>query len=552
MKPTIAHSNASGSALIIALTTMVVIAALAANTLRLSQQRHADILQAQSWQESMNAAEAGVDVVLLNLRKQVTNPDAAWADWLITPGALSWSKSFVWNPGTAGQNALSCDITVDAPPTLLNGRHQWYRIRVAGTAQVPGIGIAPSSQIDARIRRFSLRTDRIMGEVLDRPQVTRRVEVIARPVAAFDAGLMGVDAVNMNNHNVVVDSFDSTDPTKSTNGQYDPSKRQQNGHVATNSKLIDAGNAHIYGNVMTNEGRALRINNITGEHQNDFYRDLMLVQRPTWTNINASPTSITGNHTFVAGPPFSPTRYKVNNISMTGQNTLTFSLPPGQNKGEVEIWVTGNLRTSGNGQILVPAGVSVRVYFEQDVDITGNGVVNQNQKASSFQMYGVMRSDGFSPTPGTREVKVAGNGAFYGTIYAPEHALTLRGGGNSGTMVGAAVGYAIFMNGGTNFHYDESLAREGDITDYVVASWFEDWSTDALNIQPWSTVVSADIHPPTPPPVEGAPPSASPTPSPTPVATATPTPTPTPAPTPAPSPPTTCRHGRPWPHCGQR
>src|SRR5207245_7325340 len=88
--------------------------------------------------------------------------------------------------------------------------------------------------------------------LLTAPQVSRRVEAVVRPVSAFDQAIMSVGVVDLTNQNIVVDSYDSTDPTKSTNGLYDPVKRQENGDIATDGQLIQAGNTQIYGDVTTN------------------------------------------------------------------------------------------------------------------------------------------------------------------------------------------------------------------------------------------------------------------------------------------------------------
>ena len=75
-----------------------------------------------------------------------------------------------------------------------------------------------------------------------------------RPVSSFNEAVMSVGVIDLTNQNIVIDSYDSRDPAKSTNGLYDVAKRQQNGDIATDGQLIDAGNAHIYGDVATNAG----------------------------------------------------------------------------------------------------------------------------------------------------------------------------------------------------------------------------------------------------------------------------------------------------------
>jgi hypothetical protein len=64
--------------------------------------------------------------------------------------------------------------------------------------------------------------------------------------------------IDLNGQNVMTDSFDSSNPLKSTGGQYDPAKyRGDKGDVATDLAIIDslnAGNADIYGHAHTGPG----------------------------------------------------------------------------------------------------------------------------------------------------------------------------------------------------------------------------------------------------------------------------------------------------------
>src|SRR5205823_3091581 len=121
-----------------------------------------------------------------------------------------------------------------------------------------------------------------------KPQVSRRIEAIVRPVSSFDQAIMSVGTVDLTNQNIVVDSYDSNDPTKSTNGLYDAAKRQENGDIATDGSLIEAGNAHIYGDVATNSGTVVGAANITGTERDDFYQEPIPVGAPSWSSYNSS------------------------------------------------------------------------------------------------------------------------------------------------------------------------------------------------------------------------------------------------------------------------
>ena len=42
----------------------------------------------------------------------------------------------------------------------------------------------------------------------------------------------------------------------------------------------------------------------------------------------------------------------------------------------VEIHVTGDISVTGNGQITVAPGVHATIYFDRNLDIAGNGILN--------------------------------------------------------------------------------------------------------------------------------------------------------------------------------
>ena len=93
---------------------------------------------------------------------------------------------------------------------------------------ITGPARAGDNKQDTRLRKLSLHWDRFTGNALasqavDTPQVSRRIEAIVKPTGAFDQAIMAVGTLNLNNQNIIVDSYDSRDPLKSTNGLYESS-----------------------------------------------------------------------------------------------------------------------------------------------------------------------------------------------------------------------------------------------------------------------------------------------------------------------------------------
>src|SRR4029077_18836031 len=123
----------------------------------------------------------------------------------------------------------------------------YYRIRTIGTMPITGPARISDNKQDGRLRKLSLRFERFTNGVLtahalSAPQVSRRAEAIVRPVSSFAEAIMSVGTLDLTNQNIVIDSYDSSNPLKSTNGLYDAAKRQENGDIATDGNLIDAGN----------------------------------------------------------------------------------------------------------------------------------------------------------------------------------------------------------------------------------------------------------------------------------------------------------------------
>src|SRR5205823_62696 len=282
---------------------------------------------------------------------------------------------------------------------------------------------------------------------------------------------MSVGTMDLTNQNIVIDSYDSRDPNKSTNGLYDVTKRQENGDIATDGNLIEAGNAHIYGDVATNSGTVSGAANITGVERTDFYQEPIPVSAPSWPAINPSPWTVNGNTTITANSVqgSQASRHMLNQVSISGGQTLTLAGNPDGSRTYVEIYVTGNVTVGGTSQIVVAPGVSARIYFAGNVDIQGNGMVNSNNQPGDLELYGIQ------PAPNvTQTVTLGGNGQLTAAVYAPGADISVNGSGSHGHVYGSFVGKTVTMNGVTNLHYDEALGKGGLINNYKIVSWFED------------------------------------------------------------------------------
>jgi hypothetical protein len=301
------------------------------------------------------------------------------------------------------------------------------------------------------------------------PTISRRIDVVLKGRIQFPAAMVAKGGINMNGNNVTTDSFDSTDPSKSTSHQYDPAKRQSNGDVATvdaiTNSVIGVGNANIYGKALTGPSGSVTmgpngsigplVNPYTsvaaataaGYVRNDFQVDIPDATLPSGASSWPSVGSL-GSATLASGT------YKATDItSNNSHDTLVIN-------GNVMIYVTGSVNVKG--QITVNPNCSLTIYSAGNMSIGGNGVVNNSTSDFNVTFYGLPTCTSFT---------LHGNANWSGTVYAPEAAFSLSGGGNSGEFSGAVVGSSITMNGHVQFHYDEALCQLYSNNGYNLASW---------------------------------------------------------------------------------
>lgn len=453
--PALTHPR--GSILIVTLGTIAVLSLLAAHVCRVVTMRTRTFYQAASWNEALSAAEAGADLGMAALRANSwtgwSGPDAAGVRTLQTP---------VLSHGGEGNTTFSAIVKVDSPAP------SYSRIRSTGYAQLPGSAVVSFDKLDNRLRRLSLRSDRDTGTtVTGQARVARAIVVIARGTNPYTRALLLTSSLNANSSGSVSDSFDSGDPAKSTNGLYHSNKRQSNGDISSNDSTgSDLNGMNVYGNLSYSGPTIPNTHNVRGNIIQPYADAAPPVPKPSWTSVTANMGAITAATTLKAGPPGSPTRYKVSSVSLSTGAALTFTQPSSGSPGEVEVWVSGAFSTGGSGRVISQAGVKVKIYTEGDITLVGNPVVNQSNVAEAMQFFGVTPSDGT-----TRNAQVGGSAQFIAVLNAPAYDMKINGGGE---FFGSFVLRTVTMKGGnTAIHYDEALPRSGGSI-WKMASWTED------------------------------------------------------------------------------
>lgn len=441
MKTQILHTT-GGSVLVSAAMSAGVLAIVIAGVLAYLSNEYNANFRSHRWNQALHLSEGAVELGLAELNYQYTQGGSGFQTsrgWTSLGGG-SYSKTVSNLTDTSGNVVGTTAITADG----------------IGTAnpQFQGVGTVASANYGGS-------------------SISRAVKVVVAAGSMFPVGLASKNVIDLNGNNAYTDSFDSSDPTKSTNGQYDAAKRQANGNIGTLSTLtnsVGVGNADIYGTVATGPGGTVSIgpngsvgstfdNSLRattdatgvsdGYIRNDFSTTIPDPALPSGAGSWTSKGSISSSGTLSGG------NYTASSISLTGHDTLTIS-------GNVVLYVTGSTSLSGaNAQITVLANSSLTVYSGGSISLGGNGVVNDATYASDAIFYGLSTCT---------SVSVAGNGSFTGAIYAPDADLTISGNGN---LYGALVAKSITLNGNANVHYDESLKNIHGSAGYLVQSWQE-------------------------------------------------------------------------------
>jgi hypothetical protein len=174
----------------------------------------------------------------------------------------------------------------------------------------------------------------------------------------------------------------------------------------------------------------------------------------SYNTVTTNISTTTEMYTYATGTG----NYFINSMSMSGGSRYLVT-------GDTVLYAPNGVSLAGNAQIIILPGASLKLYVNGQVRLFGNGVMNLNVNALSFQVFGM---------PGCGDIDFGGNASFTGVVYAPNAHVQMGGGGNNTyDTVGAIACKSVGMNGHFNFHYDEMLGRVAGPDLYKVASWNE-------------------------------------------------------------------------------
>src|SRR5260370_31976371 len=159
------RSSKKGSILVWTVVIIAILSLIAVETLRLVTVKYQNALQTSTWQEALLAAESGIDLAIVELRKSLyPSPNHAWEGWNNPPGndVTGYELTTVPNARLNG-TAMTIETNVDAPSQLIDPPNscQYYRIRTVGTIPITGPARASHNPQDTKLRRLSLHWERL-------------------------------------------------------------------------------------------------------------------------------------------------------------------------------------------------------------------------------------------------------------------------------------------------------------------------------------------------------------------------------------------------------
>ncbi len=427
----------NGSALVAAIILTVTVALFAAASLKLITHEYRFSKTSSVWSQTLHTSEAGIEVAMEEFHKQALYRNG-WSGWTLissnTYAVSNVSMSLASGSASGSRYTIIANTSTAAPS-----------ITSIGLQNIPA---------------------------LNDDQVSRAVKVMLSPIMwyPFQYSMLGKGQVTISG-NSSIDSFHSGDPSKSTNGQYDPAKSSTNADVSSmgsiSNAIVGTGSGSLHGDLIVSENGNISLGgsfSYSGTSRNDLDVDIPDVVVPFSTTT--SDPAINGNTTInVSGSK----DMSVPGITLNGNKTLTIS-----GSGTIRIYVSGDITGdvpgdtsfSGNSSVImtpIPSNALLKVEIYANGNVLLNNVINTPGNAANLTIKG---------TKLCKSVHFTGNDDFIGTIYAPQADVLLTG---NGDFMGAIVGNTIDNRGTANFHYDEALATNSTpiVVGYEIVSWRE-------------------------------------------------------------------------------
>jgi hypothetical protein len=411
-----------GSALLVTLFVTTALLIGIGSYLLLVRAQYVSVERSQAWNNAMTMAESGAEEALAQL-----NP--GWTPDEVDRTANGWGA-----PSGGFYGPVSRNVTNSGSYAVTYSDAKYPIIYSTGYVTVPNLSAT----------------------------LTRAIRVSTTNLPLYNVAMAARTNIDLNGNGPSANSFNSALSTLSYLGRYTNTMTSTNGDVAVLYGTLDLGNHDILGDVYLGPTASLNkgTNQVLGTIYTDYNYDFPSVVPPnttSWFTLNTP----AGNTLAPDGNYY--TYVFTNNADYVVPN-MSGSIYVGTN-AHVRLLVqsggTQSVIVAGNG---APVDSKLIIYVASATFNIGSGTIDGG-RAANLAYYGL---------PSNTAINFSGNSAFTGTIYAPDAAVTLTGGGSSDyDFVGSLVAKSIKLNGHFMFHYDEDLMTSGPSRGYTATHWTE-------------------------------------------------------------------------------
>ena len=410
----IKQSREAGTTLLVVMMIAGIILLALGSYLNLSSQENRTVKRSLCWNAALPMAEAGIEEALSQLKQNTTNFAAdGWTTNQIKTRSLGTNGYYVVN--FVGQPG--------------------------GTVTITSTGLV---------------------HFVDNTYISRIVQVVALTTKDFKFPGLMANTIYFGG-DFRADSYDSSDPTASTGGFYDPKKATAEALIATTGPGYSiGGNSFVRGYVAAGPGGAVSCTGSasvgdmtwnqkgiqTGHSTNNFTMSTPSVV-PPYTSADPPDTNMVVNGTnydyvLQGGAYFA-----------TNLNSTTYGASMMVNDWS-ELYVTGPITLN---KIVFAPGARLDLYVGGSTVTFAPVVVGAT--APEFTVFVL---------PSCTTLTLNSSTVFTGLIYAPDTMLNAAGGAQ---ISGAIVGKAFSCTGGFTFHYDLAFSKPRNLPPVKILSWAE-------------------------------------------------------------------------------
>src|SRR5579872_3321279 len=376
-------TNSRGSALVVSLTVAAVAAIALASYLTLVQTQTSSVVRSQSFNAAMAVTEAGVEEGMAMINSAVaSNPTNPWA-FTNNLAAAGWSA---WGANGSSITRTVFDSNSYTSTITVNTNSGTPQVDSIGTVAYYSITWIFSSAPHPMVAAAGVTTG---GSGTN---VSRKVEVLTigngttnTGVTLFNYGMLAKQTITFSG-TTLLDSYDSSNPLYSTNGQYIASKRKDGCIIATDDAVVNSidssGTLKVYGSTDTGvAGTVGYSGNVsvgdlawvnggssgweTGHNRNDMNMAIPDVTAPTGAGLPPSSGTLGGtNYDYLFGVN-NQLYVSASSVVWSGTHTIMVS---GTN---VIWWLKKGMTVSGQFSLIIAPGASLQLYVG---DTSGSSV----------------------------------------------------------------------------------------------------------------------------------------------------------------------------------